>query len=219
MVRYVRTPGALFASIGTSVMLVAAVTISLLSVSAVFALGGFEGSRDASSADELVLDLQSRSGSGSESRLGSRSVGSAERAAVAVVKRRPARRGGTASRSASRFASRRYKVRASVVSTASVAAATSPAAALDEGTAGQAPGRQRPAAPTVDDQLAPNLGDGVRQVGDGLSSAVRQNGTKLAEATAALPPVSVAVQHVLNVLAEVLKGTTDGLGGVLGARP
>jgi len=207
-----RTPGALIASIGTSAMLVAAVTISLLSVSAVFALGGFEGSRDASSADELVLDLQSRSGSGSEARSGS--GGSDRPAAVAVVERSPARSRGPARRSARNGDT----VRASAASTARASSATSRVSALGEGTANPAPEVQQPAGPR-NNKRAPNLGDGVRQLGDGVSSAVRQTGSKLAVATKPLMPVSAAVQQVLDLLAAVLKGTTDALGGVLGARP
>jgi len=208
-----RTPGALIASIGTSVMLVAAVTISLLSVSAVFALGGFEGSRDASSADELVLDLQSRSGSGSEARSGS--GGSDRPAAVAVVKRSPARSRGPARRSARRGDT----VRASAASTARASSATSRVSALGEGTANPAPEVQQPAGPTANKKPAPNLGDGVRQLGDGVSSAIQQTGSKLAVATKPLEPVSAVVQQVLNLVAALVKGTTDALGGVLGARP
>ena len=204
-----RTPGALIASIGTSVMLVAAVTISLLSVSAVFALGGFEGSRDASSADELVLDLQSRSGSGSESR--SESGGSVKPVAVAVVKRSPA----PSTRAPRRSARHRDTVRAGTASTASATPVTSRVSALGEGTRNPAPAVPRPAAPTANNKRAPNLGDGVRQLGDGVSSAVQQTGSQLAAATGPLKPVAAVVQEVLNLVAGLVNGTTD----LLGAQP
>ena len=208
-----RSPGALIASIGTSVMLVAAVTISLLSVSAVFALGGFEGSRDASSADELVLDLQSRSGPGSESR--SESGGSVKPVAVAVVKRSPA----PSTRAARRSGRHRDTVRARAASTARATPATSRVSALGEGTSNPAPEVQQPAASTANKKPAPNLDDGVRELGDGVSSAVQQTGSQLAAATKPLKPVSAVVQQVLNLVAGLVKGTTDALGGVLGARP
>lgn len=208
-----RTPGALIASIGTSVMLVAAVTISLLSVSAVFALGGFEGSRDASSADELVLDLQTRSGSGAESR--SESGDSVKPVAVAVVKRSPA----PSSRTVRRSSRHGDTVRAKAASTASATPATSRVSALGEGTRNPAPDVQQPPAPAANQKRAPNLGDGVRQFGDGVSSAVQQTGSKLVAATSSLTPVSAVVQQVVNIVAAVLKGATNTLGGALGARP
>jgi len=204
-----RTARALIASIGTSVMLVAAVTFSLLSISAVFALGGFEGSRDASSADAIVLDLKSRSGSSSQS-----GAGSEKAAAVAVVDRPPARSAARARRPARHLDPVRSRP-----STASASGETSSAAALGEGTAGQPPEEQRPAAPAAPRQRAPNLGDGIRQLGDGVSASVRQTGAKLADATAPLgQPVSAAVAQVLAIVAAVMKGTTDALGAVLGSQ-
>lgn len=205
-----RTAGALIASIGASAMLVAAVTLSLLSVSAVFALGGFEGSRDASSADAIVLDLERSSGSSSQS--GARSE---KAAAVAVVDRPPARSAARARRPA-----RQLDPVRSPSSTASVSGETSSAAALGEGTAGQPVEQRPPVAPAARRRRAPNLGDGVRQLGDGVSASVRETGTKLADATAPLgqPAVSAAVAQVLAIVAAVIKGTTDALGAVLGAQ-
>ena len=199
-----RTARALIASIGTSAMLVAAVTFSLLSFSALFALGGLDGSRDASSADEIVLDLESRSGSSSQS-----GAGSEKAAAVAVVDRPPARSAARARRPARHLDAVRSRS-----STASVSGETSSAAALGEGTAGQPP-----VAPAAPRRRAPRLGDGVRQLGDGVSASVRQTGTKLADATAPLgQPVSAAVEQLLTVVAAVIQGTTGVLGGLLGAQ-
>jgi hypothetical protein len=209
-----RTAGALIASIGASVMLVAAVTVSLLTVSAVFALGGFEGSRDASSADEIVLDLERRSGSPQQS------AALSKQAAVAVVDRRPAPRAARARQPARHRDTVRSDAVQSAASTASAPDETSSAAALGEGTAGQAPvAEQRPVAPAAPSQRAPRLGDGVRQLGDGVSASVRQTGTKLADATAPLgQPVSATVEQLLTVVAAVIQGTTGVLGGLLGAQ-
>lgn len=199
-----RTARALIASIGTSAMLVAAVTFSLLSFSALFALGGLEGSRDASSADAIVLDLESRSVSSSQS-----GAGSEKAAAVAVVDRPPARSAARARRPARHLDPVRSRS-----STASVSGETSSAAALGEGTAGQPP-----VAPAAPRRRAPRLGDAVRQLGDGVSASVRQTGTKLADATAPLgQPVSAAVEQLLTVVAAVIQGTTGVLGGLLGAQ-
>jgi len=47
---------------------------------------------------------------------------------------------------------------------------------------------------------------------------VRKTGTALADAALPLaPPVSVAVQQVLNVVADIVRRTTDGLGNTLDA--
>lgn len=206
-----RNAGAIFASIGTSAMLVAAVTLSLLSASAVFALGGFAGSSDGSSGDALVLDLQDSSGA----RRG------AEAKAVTVVDRRAHPSHG-ASRAARGANHRRGTARANAASTNTAARAAPQVAPLDNTTASKPSTTREPAAPSpAVKPPPPKLGDGVKQLGDGLSSAVTQTGTKLAQATAPLvgPAVSTAIQQVLNVVAALIKGTTDGLGRLLGARP
>jgi hypothetical protein len=62
----------------------------------------------------------------------------------------------------------------------------------------------------------PHTGDAVRRVGDDLSSAARKTGTTLTKVAEPLgPPVSQAVQDVLDRLAITLKRTTEGLGGTL----
>jgi hypothetical protein len=71
-----------------------------------------------------------------------------------------------------------------------------------------------PAPPAVAHK--PTTGDGVRDVGDGLSSTVQSTGDALSDATAPLgPPVSAAVQKVLDLVAAALQRTTNGLGGTL----
>jgi hypothetical protein len=65
-----------------------------------------------------------------------------------------------------------------------------------------------------------NLGDTVHDVGDTLSTTVQKTGDQLAQTVAPLgTPVSTAVQQVLNLVAGVVKDTTDGLGKLLGAHP
>jgi hypothetical protein len=56
----------------------------------------------------------------------------------------------------------------------------------------------------------------VRRLGDDLSSVAQNTGKALSDVTAPLaPPVSSAVQKVLDAVAEVLQRTTNGLGGTL----
>ena len=56
----------------------------------------------------------------------------------------------------------------------------------------------------------------MRKVGESLSSTVQNTGNALAEVTQPLaPPVSAAVQQVLNVVAEIVRRTTGGLSGTL----
>jgi len=84
-----------------------------------------------------------------------------------------------------------------------------------------------PVAPSVPTPVAPappapaatrKTGDHVRQIGTSLSSTVQKTGTALATATEPLvPPVSAAVQQVLNLVADIVRRTTDGLGGTLDA--
>jgi len=65
-------------------------------------------------------------------------------------------------------------------------------------------------------QHTPATGDGVRRVGDDLSSTAHSTGQALADVTAPLsPPVSAAVQKVLDLVAALLRRTTNGLGGTL----
>jgi hypothetical protein len=77
----------------------------------------------------------------------------------------------------------------------------------------QAPPGEAPSAPP---KHVPPAGDGVRRLGDDLNSVAQNTGKALGDATAPLaPPVSSAVQKVLNAVGEVLQRTTNGLGGTL----
>jgi len=72
-----------------------------------------------------------------------------------------------------------------------------------------------PAAPT---SHITATGDGVRRIGEDLSSTAHSTGKALADVTAPLgPPVSAAVQKVLDLVAALLRRTTNGLGGTLDA--
>jgi len=192
---------ALFASIGVSVSLVAAAALSLFTVSVVIAFGGWSaGMGSATTPTALVFDGFSAMPSSREpTRLASTDP---------VVMRAPAqqhaRRTETApARAASAPAG---PTAATVVSRRSVVSRaptfTPPA---------DAPVVQNPApAPTN------HAGDAVRRVGDGLSSTAQKTGTALSDVTSPLgPPVSEAVQQVLDLVALVLQRTTDSLGGTL----
>ena len=207
--RYMRSGRALLASIGTGAMLVAAAALALFSVSAIFALGGFESASADGHNKTLVLELQS---SGSD-------PGRTVEATVASASERSSVR--SRSVAARRSARRRDPVRANADATTNAAAATSQVDPLGDGTSGQPPtAKQPPASEATPEKPSPNLGDGVKQLGDGLSSTVQQVGTTLAEVTTPLSPtLAAAVAQVLTVVAGLLQSTTDALGGALGATP
>jgi len=74
----------------------------------------------------------------------------------------------------------------------------------------------QPPAPPAAVKPAPRAGDGLRGAGDALSSTVQGVGGGVAQLTEPLaPPVSAAVQDVLNLVAALLRQTTNGLGGTL----
>ena len=61
-----------------------------------------------------------------------------------------------------------------------------------------------------------NTGDGVREVGEAVSATVNGTSAAAGSATAPLgPPVSAAVQDVLDLLSSVVQGATGGLAGTL----
>lgn len=184
----------------------AAITLSLLSVSALFALGGFDGRSEAGSGETLVVDLPGATGSHRV----------AELKTVAVVDRPvPRPRDGSSARRSTR---RQDAVRLTSVSAMVKPHVPSPVVPPGDGTTGQPPADRQPAASPA--AASPNLGDSVRQLGDGLSSTVAQTGAKLAEATAPLGrPVSLTVAQVFNIVAAVLNGATNGLSHLLGAGP
>jgi len=189
---------ALFASIGASVLLVAAAALSLLAVSAVFAFGGWSDPVAASSRQPALVLASSAAADRQTDR---KSL---------VLPARPA-------------ADRR--------AVAQQGAAVPPpgrARAADQAAITPVPNRPAKAAynpppvhtTTDGEDVAPkpapapkSAGDGVRSAGEGLSGTVQSTGDALAQLTdPLLPPVTAATQKVLNVVAELLRRATDGLG-------
>lgn len=193
---------ALFASIGASVLLVAAAALSLLGVSAVFAFGGWSDPIAESAQQKALVIASGASGSASDKRAAKALVLPArERSLPARSAARPSgspqRSGGAGDRDAIMQSATRRPPRASYAAPQVVAPQTQ--------TATPAPAAQKPTA-----------GDGVRSAGEGLSGTVQSTGDALAQLTdPLLPPVTAATQKVLDGVAELLRRTTDGLGGVV----
>jgi hypothetical protein len=76
--------------------------------------------------------------------------------------------------------------------------------------------------PTVDPPTSgsnsetPGAGDGVRELGDSVSSAIGDTGAATTDVTATLgPPVTETVQELLNLVNGLIEGATGGLGAAL----
>jgi hypothetical protein len=198
---------ALFASIGAGVALVAAAALALLAVSAVFAFGGWSDSDSASGAKQPALVF---AGSTPLKSPAPRSVPVAADTAriVAPAPTRGTDRGGGKPRSPR---TRRDVVRA-VQPPATSRSANDDSSTPNLDAPAAAPVVRAPSAPRV----ARNTGDDVRKIGDSLSSTVQSAGTALANATQPLaPPIGAVIQQALNVVGEVVRRTTDGLGATL----
>ena len=198
---------ALFASIGASVSLVAAAALSLLAVSAVFAFGGWSDPV-AQSARQTTLILD-------DGRTGPARTPSDKPIVLPARAPAPASRPvarASARTSAAARATERAGITQSAQSRPSKASYAVPQAS-------EPPPQQdvTPAAPTAPKKSA---ADGVRTAGEDLSGKVQGTADALAQITdPLLPPVASATQKVLNVVAELLRRTTDGLAGTLdGAR-
>jgi hypothetical protein len=195
---------ALIASIGVSASLVAAAALSLFTVSVVIAFGGWSAGMG-ESAPPATLVIAGTATTHSKN-------ASARRSATPVVLRaralRPQRRAAVARpRVAAKPVRRPAAARAVHRPPVTHAPAPRPQPA-------QAPPVATPPAPAP--KRAVPTGDGVRRLGDDLSSAAQNTGKALSDVTAPLaPPVSSAVQKVLDVVAEALQRTTNGLGGTL----
>jgi len=199
---------ALFASIGAGAALVAAAALSLLAVSAVLAFGGWSSFVSPGEAQPALVFAGSPLQDAGTAQEISVSTGAAPIAAPRPG-RRAARRGDRPSAAAGSRA---------VGTTEPTATSAGPRGAT------AVPALGAPAArPTADPARAPaataaprKSGDHVRKVGESLSSTVQNAGTVLAQATQPLaPPVSVAIQQVLNAVADVVQRSTDGLGNTL----
>lgn len=181
---------AFFASVGASAALVSAAALSLLTVSAVFAFGGWSAPASPFAGQPPLV-------------LAADQAGAAPRPA-AIVAPAPERR-------AARRSDRRPPAAVTTVSrTPRPAPAIS--AGGSRGVAGPVAQLDPPPPPSA--AAAPRKpGDQVRKVGDTLSSTLQGTGAALADVTQPLaPPVSVAIQLVLNHLAEVVRNASNGLG-------
>jgi hypothetical protein len=192
---------ALFASLGVSVSLVAAAALSLFTVSVVIAFGGWSaGLGESAPPDALVITTTTAS------------RGESKRHVVApvVLRARPQRPKRHAAAPPGRVDAKPARVAQARV--ARRPAATS--APVVHPAPVETPAAATPAAPAA--KQTPATGDAVRRLGDDLSSTAQNTGKALNEVTAPLsPPVGAAVQKVLDVVAEALQRTTDGLGGTL----
>lgn len=181
---------AMLASIGASVVLVAAAALALLAISAVFAFGGWADPVTTSVArPALILAATTRDAQ----------EGTKRPPVVLPAPSRPSpRRAAPPPATAPAAPAVRRPAIGGVTGSARVAVQPAP--------------RPEPA-PTPS---APAAGDGVRKVGKDLSGTVQSAGSALAEATQPLgPPISAAVQQVLNVIAALLRRSTDGVGDVV----
>jgi hypothetical protein len=186
---------ALIASLGASISLVAGAAVSLLVFSVVFALPGFTGSGDAPRASAPVV-VEARVAA--EQRARGEAVREASTAVlISAPKTAPAARPGARRPAAARL--RKH-------------AADTPS--FNPGLTEVEPAVRPPAAATPSTPK-PALGDGVRGVGDAVTATVQGTGDA---ATPLLgPPVSQAIQDVLDLLTSVLEGATSTLGGALDA--
>ncbi len=195
---------ALFASIGASVALVAAAALSLLTISAVFAFGGWSDSVSQSVTKPALVFA----GANSSDADAAQTVAAANKTQIVAPAPPP----------------RAEPPRSRPAADRSIARPTAPAVTSVSTTGnGTAPNLDLPARPAADPPPAAaptpqRSGDHVRKVGTSLSSTVQNAGTALSQVTQPLaPPVSAAVQQVLNLVAEIVRRTTDGLGGTLDA--
>jgi hypothetical protein len=70
--------------------------------------------------------------------------------------------------------------------------------------------------PSGPGSATPSTGDGVREIGDTVNATVQHTGAVARTAAAPLgPPVSQAVQNVLNLIGSWLEGATNGVAGAL----
>lgn len=195
---------ALFASIGASVLLVAAAALSLLAVSAVFAFGGWSDPV-AQSARQTALILDNGRSGAARTTANNPIVLPAR--AQAPASREVAR--GTARPQAGVPATGRAGITQSAQSRPSKASYVAPQVTEPQPQPDVAP--PAPAAPKKK-----SAGDGVRTAGEDLSGKVQGTADALAQITdPLLPPVAAATQKVLDAVAELLRRSTDGVAGTV----
>ena len=188
---------AVFASIGASVLLVAAAALCLLVVSAVFAFRGWSDPVAESAQQTALVLAVDEAGDGDK-----------KRAFVLAPRERTQPSRPPARTTAPEQGSARATDRAVITPSTSIRPKASFTPTAD-------PPRAQDLAPQAP---APkkSAGDGVRTAGEGLSGTVQSTGDALAQIIdPLLPPVTAAAQKVLNVVAELLRRTTRGLGSTV----
>ena len=186
---------ALIASLGASISLVAGAALSLLVVSFVFAYDGLVGevgeTRAQAALRVQVLSPQARARNDTPRAAAPVVVRARAPRPAPAVRERPARRPIENGEQSNRT--------------------------FKKGTPPPPPPPPPPpvAGPTPRD---PTVGDGVRDLGAGLSGTVQNTGQALGQAAAPLgPPVTQAVQAVFDLVAALLQGATGALGGTVDA--
>jgi hypothetical protein len=189
----------LFASIGVSVVLVAAAALSLFAVSLVIAFGGWSAGMGESEVPATLVIAAPTTAKEASTR----------RHAAPIVLRAPAQAPQhRATPPRARVVPEPVRPPAAPV-VRRRSAATAPAVA-------PAPVAPTPVATPPAENKGSSAGEPVRRLGNGLSSTAQNTGKALGEVTAPLsPPVSSATQKVVNLAAEAVQRTTNGLGGTL----
>jgi hypothetical protein len=186
---------ALIASLGASISLVAGAALSLLLVSFAVSLDGFAGGVDASASDAAITLRGPALATPA-------AVGTGSRPATAVVVRAPAPK--------PRAVLRRDRAATGVRAGDGTLQARRPV----QSSAGA--GDLAPPPPSGPGSATPSTGDGVREIGDTVNATVQHTGAVARTAAAPLgPPVSQAVQNVLNLIGSWLEGATNGVAGAL----
>jgi hypothetical protein len=193
---------ALIASLGASISLVSGAALSLLVVSFLFAYDGLSGGAD----DWVPRSALFVDGVDGHSPIGSPGRDGGSPGGQAVVLRTAAssrpvhdvvRRVSTSALGSETAGVRTRRPTPSATNVTDLGPATAPPAAD--------PVVSRPA-----------TGDGVRDLGDDVTTTVGNTGDAAGNATAPLgPPVSQALQDALDVVQGLLKGATDKLAGTL----
>lgn len=188
---------ALFASIGASVVLVAAAALTLLAVSALFAFGGW-GQFASPPAERSALVFSTATATASERDAGASRIVAPAPVRTASVERPSSSSGGPVAAASTRNTATTPGGGRGVIP---------PVDPLPP-----SPPLPKPPAPAP----KPTIGDRVTKAGETLSGTVQSTGAALAEATEPLAaPVSAAVQQVLNLVAEAVRRTAAGLGGAV----
>jgi hypothetical protein len=186
---------ALIASLGASISLVAGAALSLLVVSFVFAYDGLTGAVDAPASQAALILEKTTPAPAARGRV--------RRGNAVVVISTAARATPSAPR---RAAEPRLTTR--------VGGAQSSQPSFRPGVRDLGPSRSAPT--TTRPGTGALTGDGVRELGGAVSATVDGTTDAAGSATAPLgPPVSQAVQDVLDLLSSVVQGATGGLAGTL----